>query len=131
MDFGPDEKSESSESENSNNNNQNTDSESEEEYNLENLFQEVTMATNNQIFNTLNALTGDLRTYLQNITGLDPRANAGANALGNALGTVGNNVTNLQAPVNRAARVGELPLYYGGDQDPNEWIRDMLKEQIK
>ncbi|RGB31351.1 hypothetical protein C1646_764199, partial [Rhizophagus diaphanus] len=33
-------------------------------------------------------------------------------------------VGNLAGPVYRAAKVGDLPLYYGGDQDPYEWIRD-------
>ncbi|GBB94936.1 hypothetical protein RclHR1_24450002 [Rhizophagus clarus] len=40
------------------------------------------------------------------------------------IGNVGNAVGNLAGPVNRAAKIGDLPLYYGGEQDVHEWIRD-------
>src|SRR3984957_12721079 len=38
--------------------------------------------------------------------------------------TIGNAVANLIPPINRAAKIGDLPLFCGGDQDPFEWIRD-------
>ncbi|PKY62886.1 hypothetical protein RhiirA4_490241, partial [Rhizophagus irregularis] len=36
-------------------------------------------------------------------------------------------IGNLQDPVNRAAKIRDLPVYYGGEQDPHEWIRDFEK----
>jgi hypothetical protein len=33
-------------------------------------------------------------------------------------------VGNLVPPINRAAKIGELPIFNGGDQDPYEWERD-------
>jgi hypothetical protein len=41
-----------------------------------------------------------------------------------AINNVNAAVGNLQDPVNRAARVGSLLLYYGEDEDPFIWIRD-------
>jgi hypothetical protein len=41
-----------------------------------------------------------------------------------AINNINAAVGNLQDPVNRAARVGSLPLYYGEDEDPFIWIRD-------
>jgi hypothetical protein len=41
-----------------------------------------------------------------------------------AINNVNAAVRNLQDPVNRAARVGSLPVYYGEDEDPFIWIRD-------
>ncbi|GBB83826.1 hypothetical protein RclHR1_10490010 [Rhizophagus clarus] len=38
--------------------------------------------------------------------------------------TLNQAVANLVPPINRAARIGELLLFYGGDQDPSEWERD-------
>ncbi|GBC09219.1 hypothetical protein RclHR1_00870010 [Rhizophagus clarus] len=38
--------------------------------------------------------------------------------------TLNQTVANLLPPINRAARIGELPLFHGGDQDPYEWESD-------
>jgi hypothetical protein len=41
-----------------------------------------------------------------------------------AINNVNAAVKNLQDSVNRTARVENLPLYYGEDEDPFIWIRD-------
>ncbi|CAB5148544.1 unnamed protein product [Rhizophagus irregularis] len=38
--------------------------------------------------------------------------------------TINATLTNMINPIHRAAKIAELPLFYGGDQDANDWIRD-------
>ncbi|CAB4443554.1 unnamed protein product [Rhizophagus irregularis] len=69
---------------------------------------------------TRNEIREDIRTVMNTLLGIDP---------GVALNTVPANtinatLTNMINPLNRAAKIAELPLFYGGEQDANDWIRD-------
>jgi hypothetical protein len=107
--------------ENINNNNNESDL---SDYYIENLFEEIdNMAV------TQDQVREDMRQAYFILTGHDignnwnalvPPAQPIFGAINNANAAVGN----LQDPVNRAARVGSLPLYYGEDEDLFIWIRD-------
>src|SRR6185369_5719605 len=99
------------------------------DYNLQDLFQE------NELLNMANRdeiradNREDLRMFGNVILGHD--IGNDWNALAPPVATIFGRINevetrigNLAGPVNRAAKVGDLPLYYGGDQDPYEWIRD-------
>ncbi|GES87410.1 hypothetical protein GLOIN_2v1791382 [Rhizophagus clarus] len=76
-----------------------------------------------------NKVREDIKLVFQAMFGHDIGNNWGAlqppaNDVLTAIGNVRNAVRNLAGPVNRAAKIGDLPLYYKGEQDVYEWIRD-------
>jgi hypothetical protein len=94
------------------------------DYYIENLFEEIdNMAV------TQDQVREDMRQAYFILTGHDIGNNWNAltppaQPIFGAINNVNAAVGNLQDPVNRAARVGSLPLYYGEDEDPFIWIRD-------
>jgi hypothetical protein len=103
-----------------NNNNENDLS----DYYIENLFEEIdNMAVQRD------QLREDMKQAFFILSGHDIGNNWNAlvppaQPIFGAINNVNAAVGNLQDPVNRAARVGSLPLYYGEDEDPFIWIRD-------
>ena len=67
-----------------------------------------------------NEIREDIRAVMRTVFGIDPGVNlntAPANSINATL-------TNMINPIERAAKIADLPLFYGGEQDANEWIRD-------
>jgi hypothetical protein len=106
--------------ENINNNNESDLS----NYYIENLFEEIDNMAAQQ-----NQVREDMRQAFITLFGHDVGNNWNAlippaQPIFGAINNVNAAVGNLQDLVNRAARVGSLPLYYGEDEDPFIWIRD-------
>ncbi|EXX70440.1 hypothetical protein RirG_087430 [Rhizophagus irregularis DAOM 197198w] len=70
---------------------------------------------------TRNEIRENIRTVMNTLLlGIDPGV-----ALNTApANTINATLTNMINPIHRAAKIAELPLFYGGDQDANDWIRD-------
>ncbi|RGB35528.1 hypothetical protein C1646_759225 [Rhizophagus diaphanus] len=72
------------------------------------------------IMATRDQLREDIRTVMRTIIGIDPGQNL-ATAPAN---TINATLTNMINPIQRAAKIADLPIFYGGEQDANDWIRD-------
>jgi hypothetical protein len=67
-----------------------------------------------------NEIREDIRAVMRSVFGIDPGV-----ALNTAPpNTIHATLTNMLNPIQRAAKIAELPIFYGGEQDANDWIRD-------
>jgi hypothetical protein len=94
------------------------------DYHIENLFEDI-----NNMAVTQDQMREDIRRANYVLTGHNIRGNWNAlvpsrQPILGAINNINTAIGNLQDPVNRTARVGSLPLYYGEDEDPFIWIRD-------
>ncbi|RGB42347.1 hypothetical protein C1646_810079, partial [Rhizophagus diaphanus] len=72
------------------------------------------------IMATRDQLREDIRTVMNTIFGIDP----GQNLNTVPANTINATLTGMLNPIQRAAKIADLPIFYGGEQDANDWIRD-------
>ncbi|RGB24323.1 hypothetical protein C1646_676459 [Rhizophagus diaphanus] len=69
---------------------------------------------------TRDQLREDIRTIMNTIFGID----SGQNLNTAPANTINATLTGMLNPIHRAAKIAELPIFYGEEQDANDWIRD-------